>query len=388
MPSVNGGPAISGIQWDVFDRMSETSVPGTTRLFSYDAFGRRMDAGTYPYGHHLYFYDTGGRLLAEYGNVYGGATPTKKYEYFAGQQLGQYKDRVGSVRNTNGGVSSHYYPFGEEITSTANDRYKFAETFRDADSGLDYALNRYYAAGIGRFLSVDRGAVDFTSAQSFNRYTYVRNDPPNSNDPTGLILAAPDPPDAYGGGDFCTAALGQDWYWFNFNMTFPNPCILVASAVVATDPDTPHRYSLHKVDDCYFIDERDSDGNVIYVHRLLRYIFWDETAHRPDETLQPMIWEHISGDIENLPPESPGDFWGIYDDAQRVSGGKAYQEVHQWFSAGKGGSKLLVKGFAGGSAFDLTIYKTKTYVEINGDLGGKFDAKGNFVPNEICPPKK
>jgi RHS repeat-associated protein len=59
------------------------------------------------------------------------------------------------VRSTNGGTSSRYYPFGEEITSTANDRYKFAETFRDADSGLDYALNRYYASGIGRFLSPD-----------------------------------------------------------------------------------------------------------------------------------------------------------------------------------------------------------------------------------------
>jgi RHS repeat-associated protein len=184
-------PGITGIAWDVLDRMSGTSVPGTTRLFSYDAFGRRMDSGTYPYGHHIYFYDTGGRLLAEYANVYSGATPTKKYEYLAGQQLGQYKDRVGSVRNTNGGISSHYYPFGEEITSTANDRYKFAETYRDADSGLDYALNRYYAASIGRFLSVDSAQADPTDAQSWNRYAYTQNDPVNFVDPTGLTRSAP-----------------------------------------------------------------------------------------------------------------------------------------------------------------------------------------------------
>jgi RHS repeat-associated protein len=192
MPSVNGGRAISGIQWDVFDRMSGTSVPGTTRLFSYDAFGRRMDSGTYPYGHHIHFYDMSGRLLAEYGNVYSGATPTKKYEYFAGQQLGQYKDRVGSVRSGSG-ANSHYYPFGEEITSTANDRYKFAETYRDADSGLDYAMNRYYAASIGRFLSPDRlgkSSANPSKPMSWNRYSYAEDDPVNGYDPAGMVTIA------------------------------------------------------------------------------------------------------------------------------------------------------------------------------------------------------
>jgi RHS repeat-associated protein len=108
--------------------------------------------------------------------------------------VGQYSDRVGSTRYTAPIVTppftySHYYPFGEEVTSTQNDRYKFAETFRDADSGLDYALNRYYAASIGRFLSVDpfgRSAVA-TNPQSWNRYAYVLGDPVNGTDPTGLV---------------------------------------------------------------------------------------------------------------------------------------------------------------------------------------------------------
>jgi RHS repeat-associated protein len=196
MPSVNGGPAITGIQWDVLDRMTQATANGSTTSYKYDAFGRRVESSTWPYGYpvpRVYFYDMGGRLLAEYGNVYAGATPTKKYEYFAGQQLGQYKDRVGSVRNTNGGVSSHYYPFGEEITSTANDRYKFAETFRDADSGLDYALNRYYASGIGRFLSPDRGgksSANPANPMSWNRYSYADNDPINRYDPAGMVTVA------------------------------------------------------------------------------------------------------------------------------------------------------------------------------------------------------
>jgi RHS repeat-associated protein len=84
-------------------------------------------------------------------------------------------------------VARNYYPFGEEIgTPTASNTYKFASTYRDSSSGLDYAVNRYYASGIGRFLSVDPVVGRATRPQSWNRYTYVRNDPVNHRDPKGL----------------------------------------------------------------------------------------------------------------------------------------------------------------------------------------------------------
>jgi RHS repeat-associated protein len=96
-----------------------------------------------------------------------------------------YTDRLGTVRN--GGKS--YYPFGEEVgTPSANNTYKFASTYRDSATGLDYAVNRYYASGMGRFLTVDRRSGHLKSPQSFNRYTYTRNDPINGTDPTGLNL--------------------------------------------------------------------------------------------------------------------------------------------------------------------------------------------------------
>jgi YD repeat-containing protein len=44
IPSVNGGPAISGIQWDVFDRMTQATVNGSTSSYKYDAFGRRVES--------------------------------------------------------------------------------------------------------------------------------------------------------------------------------------------------------------------------------------------------------------------------------------------------------------------------------------------------------
>jgi RHS repeat-associated protein len=150
-------PGITGIGWDVFDRMTQATANGSTTNYKYDAFGRRVAQET-PNGTNWFFYDMSGRLLVTYPWM-NGYQPVRT-AYFAGQRVGQYSDRVGSVRYTAPIVTppftyTHYYPFGEEITSTANDRYKFAETFRDSNTGLDYALNRYYAAGIGRFLSPD-----------------------------------------------------------------------------------------------------------------------------------------------------------------------------------------------------------------------------------------
>ena len=60
--------------------------------------------------------------------------------------------------------------------------------FRDSDTGLDYADQRYHAPGQGRFFSDDPSGDNWNSADpgSWNTYAYVIGDPINSNDPTGL----------------------------------------------------------------------------------------------------------------------------------------------------------------------------------------------------------
>jgi RHS repeat-associated protein len=88
-----------------------------------------------------------------------------------------------------------YYPYGEEITSTNNDTYKFAQTYRDSDSGLDYARNRYYVSSIGRFLTADsRGAksTDNTVPQTWNWYGYASGNPIVFVDPAGNEACDPD----------------------------------------------------------------------------------------------------------------------------------------------------------------------------------------------------
>ena len=56
-----------------------------------------------------------------------------------------------------------------------------------SDLGLIYMNARYYVPGIGRFASADTIVPNPSSPQSFNRYTYVRNNPLKRIDPTGHV---------------------------------------------------------------------------------------------------------------------------------------------------------------------------------------------------------
>jgi len=53
-------------------------------------------------------------------------------------------------------------------------------------------LARYYEAGLGRFLSVDPVDGGPSNTQSWNRYSYVGNNPITNTDPTGQCIDAAD----------------------------------------------------------------------------------------------------------------------------------------------------------------------------------------------------
>src|SRR5208283_5854851 len=91
-------------------------------------------------------------------------------------------------------TESSAYPFGDEITSTSNDREKFATYTRDSYTGLDYAKQRYFASTYGRFNTADpymasaKGANNPNDPGTWNRYAYVAGDPVNRVDPTGRLF--------------------------------------------------------------------------------------------------------------------------------------------------------------------------------------------------------
>jgi RHS repeat-associated protein len=99
-----------------------------------------------------------------------------------------FQDRLG----TNRASGARFRPYGDEISATANDRVKFGTYTRDGFTGLDYADQRFYAAGYGRFNTADpyRASAGAGHPGSWNRYAYVGGDPINFNDASGLAMAA------------------------------------------------------------------------------------------------------------------------------------------------------------------------------------------------------
>src|SRR6185369_12303831 len=93
-----------------------------------------------------------------------------------------------------------YMPFGEELGSGVGGRTigmgfgvaeglrkKFTSHERDSETGLDYMQARYYQGLQGRFTSADPLLASGRppNAQSWNRYSYVLNNPIRLTDPTG-----------------------------------------------------------------------------------------------------------------------------------------------------------------------------------------------------------
>ncbi|UCC31596.1 MAG: hypothetical protein JSU86_04815, partial [Phycisphaerales bacterium] len=169
--------------------------------------------------------DVGWRLLdtasPEYVNTLTRTMPGRAY-WFASdeatvlahpppQQVNVYyyhADHLGSTNVTTDGTGrlvseTVYYPFGatrhEGKTARAllDPDYRFGDKERDRESGLHYFDARYYAAHVGRFLTIDPLYANpdalaedeytkyLTNGQAGNVYAYVLNAPVKYHDPTG-----------------------------------------------------------------------------------------------------------------------------------------------------------------------------------------------------------
>jgi RHS repeat-associated protein len=114
------------------------------------------------------------------------ATQTGTWYYFGGRLIKNANGYVGADRL---GSIGKYYPYGQERPSaTTNGTEKFTGYFRDSETGLDYADQRYESPGTGRFLTADPiFAVSRRDPGSWNRYAYVGGDPINRTDSSGLV---------------------------------------------------------------------------------------------------------------------------------------------------------------------------------------------------------
>ena len=195
-----------GIQYAYDD---EGKLVGSTfGTYDYDALGRlaRGDQGTGVVREYVYGPD--GNALAIFqegaGNplivVYAYAQGRAFWADSPGGSAFTTHDHLGSSayrsQDSNYGDSSFTSdPFGDNLEQVSGgndqsyDEAHFTGKERDSESGLDYFGARYYASSMGRFSSPDPSGLayaDLGDPQSFNLYSYVRNNPLKNVDPSGL----------------------------------------------------------------------------------------------------------------------------------------------------------------------------------------------------------
>jgi RHS repeat-associated protein len=172
---------------------------GATAQYSYDHQNRRWKKVTGATSTHYVW--QGSQVMAEHNAstgavlvdyVYSGSRMIAKVE--AGVTRYYLSDRL-SVRvmmDGSGNVLGRQWhlPFGEDFAeSGSQQKQHFTSYERDAESGTDYAVNRQYHQGGGRFNRPDSyaGSYNLGNPQSLNRFTYVLNDPVGNADPSGLV---------------------------------------------------------------------------------------------------------------------------------------------------------------------------------------------------------
>lgn len=203
--------------YDANSRMRRTDATNGFTTSAYDAAGLKVqsfDSLTNIMRHTVY--DAYGRALSDYENgawkkdyIYRGESDVLLATVEAGSGVRYVLfDHQGSTRvvaNQSGQITERhdYRPFGEELGagiglrsmpqgySVSNPiRQQYALTERES-TGLNHTWFRKSDSSAGRWTSPDpyNGSMSVSDPQSFNRYSYVENDPVNLVDPSGLWWA-------------------------------------------------------------------------------------------------------------------------------------------------------------------------------------------------------
>jgi RHS repeat-associated protein len=188
--------------YDAHGRIIRTKLAdntGSEATSVYDAAGIRVAEKINDVWRFL-IYDAFGKMVAEYGGLQSSDEGGVKY------LLQDWQGSTRVIMNSAGFVLSRadYQAYGEEIAANVgqrttaqgfgsfnNLRQKYGLTERDEPSGLDHAWFRKHENKAGRWTSPDpyNGSMSTGDPQSFNRYSYVENEPVNFVDPSGLVAS-------------------------------------------------------------------------------------------------------------------------------------------------------------------------------------------------------
>jgi RHS repeat-associated protein len=188
--AVNGAGGLTGYLYDAEGRRV---AKGTLTSFSCDLSANGFTATE------RYMLGQGGEQLVavngsgnwEHTNVFAGGKLLGTYDAGSDGFHYAFSDWLGTKRaqySLPHGVESlcSSLPYGDSLSCTGSDatNYHYTNKERDAESGNDYFGARYYASGMGRFMSPDWSAKEdpvpyakLDNPQSLNLYGYVQNNP-------------------------------------------------------------------------------------------------------------------------------------------------------------------------------------------------------------------
>src|SRR5205807_8605736 len=218
--AVNASNQLQGYSYDAAGNMivdnsgtsyvydAENRIRSTSGFsYVYDADDNRVlktNGNTTPATGTLYWYmspgivaesDLSGNLQSEYVFFDGERIARKDFpgnavSYYFSDHLktaSVITDAVGTTKS-----ESDNYPWGGELQFLNGDsnHYKFTGKERDSETGLDYFGARYLSNSMGRFVTPDPllNSGKPWDPQSWNRYSYVLNNPLRYTDPTGLYV--------------------------------------------------------------------------------------------------------------------------------------------------------------------------------------------------------
>lgn len=171
---------VHNYQYDAENRIAKVDA-GTANEASYFYDARNWRVKKVFGGFTTYYVWEGAQVIAEYSNAPAGAGGTS---YYLADRLSNrmITDSSGAFKGT-----QDHLAFGEEGgTSGTSEKHRFTTYERDNETSTDYATNRQYSQGSGRFNRPDPIGGSATDPQSLNRYAYSGNDPINLIDPSGL----------------------------------------------------------------------------------------------------------------------------------------------------------------------------------------------------------
>jgi RHS repeat-associated protein len=196
-------------EYDAANRLKvvKTDAGATLATYTYGANNQRLKSVDGSATNTWYVWE-GDKVMAEYNTVSSVHINWQKSYVYLGERLlatestsvalqFHHPDQLGTrlVTNAADGSSAgeqETLPFGTALGAgiTGNNR-RFTSYDRSTTTKLDYAVNRTYNAGRGRFTQVDpigMQAVSLSDPQSLNLYAYCGNDPINHTDPDGLFF--------------------------------------------------------------------------------------------------------------------------------------------------------------------------------------------------------